>query len=317
MFAIQLPVILTVTPNAAIDKTYTVEGFGLDRVHRPTRETTVAGGKGINVVRVFGELGRDGLATGFVGGRTGDAILEGLDREGIAHDFVRVSGESRLCIAIIDPRAGTQTEVNENGPTVSASEVDAMMRKVRELSPGREFVVLCGSVPPGVPITFYGDVIEAAREVGVRSILDTSGEDLRQAVKSGPFMVKPNIAELSQLAGRELCTLEEISRAARSLKQYGVSVTAVTMGRSGAMVTDGEQAWMAAPPEIDFASAVGSGDAFVAAFLHSLLNGGALPDALVWGTAAGAANATTYGAGFCSKDSIIDIRDGVTLTKIG
>ena len=309
--------ILTVTPNAAIDKTYTVEGFGLDRVHRPTEARTVPGGKGINVVRVLKELGRAGVATGFVGGRTGDAILEGLDEERIPHDFVRVAGESRLCIAVVDPASGTQTEVNENGPDISAEEVDAMLRNVTALVPGKDFVVLCGSVPPGVPTSFYGDIIRIAEKAGVRTVLDTSGECLGEAIQSAPFMVKPNIAELSQLAGRELLTLEEISRAAKSLKQYGVTITAVTMGRSGAMVTDGVQAWQATPPEIEFASAVGSGDSFVAAFLDSLLRGESVSTALVAGTAAGAANAAIYGAGFCSKESIMDIRQGVALTKIG
>lgn len=305
------------TPNAAIDKTYIVEGFGLDRVHRPTHETTVAGGKGINVVRVLRELGREGLATGFVGGRTGEAIVEALDRESIPHDFVRVSGESRLCIAVMDPRHGTQTEVNENGPDVTPAEIESMLSKLEELVRGMEFVVLSGSVPPSVPVSFYGDMIEIARRAGVRTVLDTSGEHLKEAIKAAPFMVKPNIAELSQLAGHELMTLEEITRAAKSLKQYGVTITTVTMGRSGAMVTDGVQAWKATPPEIEFASAVGSGDSFVAAFLDSMLRGESASASLVAGTAAGAANATTYGAGFCSKESIMEIRQGVVLTKTG
>ncbi len=309
--------ILTVTPNAAIDKTYIVEGFGLDRVHRPSETRTVAGGKGINVVRVLKELGKTGMATGFVGGRNGDLLIESLNRENLKHDFVRVAGESRLCIAVMDPKSGTQTEVNENGPEISPEEVGRMLDKIRDLVPGKDFIVLCGSVPPGVPTTFYGDIIEIARKVNVPAVLDTSGEHLREAVKAAPYMVKPNVTELSQLAGRELVTLEEISRAAKSLSQYGVTLTAVTMGRSGAMLTDGVHSWKATPPEIEFASAVGSGDSFVAAFLHSIINGEPLPEALAMGTAAGAANATTFGAGFCSKDSIMDIRQGVVLTKLG
>ena len=309
--------ILTVTPNAGIDKTYTVECFGLDRVHRPTATRAVPGGKGINVVRVLKELGRAGLATGFVGGRTGEAILEGLAAEGIPHDFVSVKEESRLCIAIIDSSSGRQTKLNEIGPRITPDEVKRMLDKVTDLLPGTEFIVLCGNAPPGVPTSFYGDIIRMAARAGVKSILDTSGEHLREAIKAGPFMFKPNTAELSELAGHELLTLEEISRAAKSLKQYGVEITAVSMGRSGAMVTDGVQTWQATPPEIRFASAVGSGDSFVAAFLDSLLVGDSLASALAAGTAAGAANATTYDAGFCSKDSIIELRQGVVLAKVG
>ena len=308
--------ILTVTPNAAIDKTYTVEHFGLDRVHRPSASRTVAGGKGINVVRVLRELGQEGIATGFIGGRTGDAIIDRLNDEGMQHDFLHVQDESRLCIAIMDPTTGTQTEINENGPQITTDEINLMMDKITRLIVGKEYIVLCGSCPPGVPFSFYGDIIGIAKKAGVKTVLDTSGNHLREAIKAGPYMIKPNITELGQLADRELFTLEEISTAAKSLKQYGVEITAVTMGRSGAMVTDGFQAWQAVPPEIEFASAVGSGDSFVAAFLDSLICNEHIANALVAGTAAGAANATTYGAGFCSKDSIMEIRQGVTLTRI-
>ena len=307
--------ILTVTPNASIDKTYTVESFGIDRINRPSECRMVPGGKGINVARVLKTLGRNALATGFVGGAMGDAILHGLGDEGIKHDFVRVEEESRLCIKVMDPKNGTQTEINEPGPTISESDLDRMLRKVAELVPEKSFLVLSGHCPPGVPATFYGDLIKIAKQAGVKSVLDASGEHLAEGMKAGPYMVKPNVAELSQLSGHELCTLEEISGAAKSLKQYGVEVTAVTMGRSGAMVTDGVHAWQATPPEIKFASAVGSGDSFLAAFLDALLREESLPDALVWGTAAGAANATSYGAGFCSKESIIEMKQGVTLAK--
>ena len=308
--------ILTITPNAAIDKTYTVESFGLDRVHRPSDSKTVPGGKGINVVRVLNELEHKGLITGFIGGKNGDSIIEGLDEEGLAHDFIRVNDESRLCIAVMDPVNGTQTEINENGPVISTGDLERMYAKIRDLVRGMEYVVMCGSVPPGVPDDFYARVIEIAREAGVRAVLDSSGDQLTAAVQASPYIVKPNVNELSQLVGTELFTHEEILGAANSLKRYGIELIAVTMGRSGALVTDGVQAWKAVPPEIQFASAVGSGDSFLAAFLDSLSKETSLSEALVWGTAAGAANATSYGAGFCSKECIIEMKQGVTLTKI-
>ncbi len=311
-----LRVILTVTPNASIDKTYVVEGFGVDRMHRPKEWRSTPGGKGINVLRVFRELGGTGVATGFVGGRVGDAIAEGLSAEGIRHDMIRVAGESRLCIKIMDPKSGTQTEVNEVGPEISPTEVEQLTGKIGELMGSAEYVVLCGNVPPGVPVSFYGDIIRLAKIRGIKAVLDASEEQLKDAIKAGPYIVKPNVAELSQLAERELMTLEEICSAAKSLKQYGVGIAAVTMGRSGAVVTDGVRAWQAVPPEIEFASAVGSGDSFIAGFLQVLASEGSLAEALALGTAAGAANATSYGAGFCSKSSIMDVVRGVSLVEI-
>lgn len=308
--------ILTITPNTAIDITYTIDGFSIDRVHRPYESRTVAGGKGVNVVRVLKELGREGIATGFVGGASGKSLLEKIEEEGLRHDFVHVKNDSRLCIAIIDSKNGTQTEVNENGPEISESELAQMNEKIAGYLSRCDYIALCGSCPPGVPVSFYGDIIKAAREAGVKTVLDTSGEHLTESIKSGPYMVKPNLLELSQLAGREIATVEEAVDTAKSLKQFGVEICAVTMGRSGALVTDGAQAWMAVPPKIDFVSAVGSGDTFLAAFLDALMSGLSLPEALVSGTAAGAANAATYGAGFCKKESIMYIRAGVALTKI-
>ncbi|MCX6344554.1 MAG: 1-phosphofructokinase [Armatimonadetes bacterium] len=308
--------IVTLTPNTAIDITYTVEGFGLDRVHRPSEVRTVAGGKGINVARVLKTLGNDAIATGFVGGKTGDSILEKISAEGLSHDFVRVKGDSRLCIAIVDPKTGTQTEINENGPEILGDELASMLEKVKTLIEGRKYVVLCGSCPPGVPTSFYGDIISLAKKAGAVTILDASGAHLSEALKSGPYMVKPNLTELAQLAGREMVTLEEIVASAKSLKQFGVKIMVVTMGKSGAVVTDGVQAWMAVSPEIKFASAVGSGDSFMAAFIHSMAAGQTMPDALTMATAAGAANAATYGAGFCSKESIMDLCASVSIQKL-
>lgn len=309
--------ILTVTPNASIDKTYVIDGFAVDRMHRPSMATSAPGGKGINVLRVFRELGGDGIATGFVAGRVGESIEEGLASEGMTHDLVHVAGESRLCIKIVDPHNGTQTEVNEVGPSVTPVDVAALMERIDRLLCETQYIVLSGNLPPGAPISLYGDIIAMAKSRGVSTVLDASEENLKESIKAGPHIVKPNTAELSQLAGCELMTVEEIVGAAKGLKQYGVDIAAVTMGRSGAIVTDGTHAWQAVPPPIKFASAVGSGDSFVAAFLYASAHGAPLQEALALATAAGAANATTYNAGFCSKSSIMECREGVVLTELG
>jgi len=308
--------IVTVTLNTALDKTYTVENFVLDRVHRPTETKATAGGKGINVARVLKEFGRDVLATGFVGGCNGDKVIAGLDQEGINHDFVRIAGESRICVAVVDLANGTQTEVNENGPEVQPEELRALKSKVESLMPSAEWLVLSGNAPPGAPADFYAELIEIARRCDVRTALDASGLHLQEGVAAGPFIVKPNVAELSALVGRELLTLEEMLEAARSLIHMGVNIVIVSMGRAGCVATDGNRSWQAAPPEIPFVSAVGSGDALLAAVIDSLLSGSDVPEAVRHGVAAGAANAMTYGAGFCAKHSIMTLKDKVIVTEV-
>ena len=308
--------IVTVTLNTAVDKTYTVENFVLNHVHRPVEAKSTAGGKGINVARVLKELGRDVIATGFIGGCNGDRIVDGLNAEGIAHDFVRTVEESRICIAVIDAANGTQTEVNESGPSVRPEDCEALKSMVAALVPGAEALILSGSAPPGVPDDFYAELIDIARRSNVKAALDASGVHLKEGLTAGPFLVKPNVVELSGLKGREFLTREEILHSAKSLINSSTNVVIVSMGRAGCIGTDGKHAWQATPPEIPFVSAVGSGDSMLAAAMDALLSGADIPDALRVGTAAGAANAMTFGAGFLSKESVLDLKDNVHVSTI-
>lgn len=306
--------ILTVTLNTAVDKTYTVENFCIDRVHRPSSWRIVPGGKGINVARVYAELGGEAVATGFAGGHNGDYILDGMRDEGLKHDFIKTEGESRVCIAILDPVNKTQTELNEVGPEITADEVERLRVKFEGLVPGMEYAVLSGSIPPGVPDSIYRELIEIANHYGVSSVLDTSGEPLAQGLSAMPFMVKPNVHELSAIVGKQLATVEEAAEAATELNARGIEIVAVTLGRDGALAASKEGVWRAKPPEIPFVSAVGSGDAFAAAFAYVLASGGPISEALRLGTGAGAANAMTFGAGFCKRDDIMRLAGETEVT---
>jgi 1-phosphofructokinase family hexose kinase len=308
-------VILTVTLNAAVDKTYTVENFTIDRVHRPSSWRIVAGGKGINVARVYQELGGEVVATGFIGGHNGEFIQEGLRAEHIKSDFVRTAGESRVCIAILDPVRKTQTELNEVGPEITEDEIDRLKLKFESLVPGMQYVVLSGSAPPGVPVTIYYDLIQIATRYNVPSVLDTSGDHLVHGLKAKPFMVKPNVHELSAVVGRQLETVEEVVTAACELNGQGIRIVVVTLGRDGAVAVTSDGIWRARPPEIPFVSAVGSGDALAAAFVYVLASAGSVPEALRLGVAAGAANAMTFGAGFCKREDILRLADGVEVSR--
>lgn len=308
--------ILTVTLNAAVDKTYTVENFTIDRVHRPSSWRIVAGGKGINVARVYRELGGEALATGFLGGHNGDFVRESLKAEGMPYDMVETAGESRVCIAILDPASRTQTELNEVGPVISQEEVDRLKLKYESLVPGMEYAVLSGSAPPGVPDGIYRELIEIAKHYGVPSVLDTSGQALVEGLTALPRITKPNVHELSAAVGRPISTIEEAADAAREINARGVEIVAVTLGRDGALVSTSDSIYRAKPPEIQFVSAVGSGDAFVAAFVYTCVTGGSVEDALRLATGAGAANAMTFGAGFCSRDDILRLANEVEVQPL-
>jgi 1-phosphofructokinase family hexose kinase len=313
--------ILTVTPNAAVDKTYHVEGFRLDVVNRPTRTYTVAGGKGINVARVYKTLGGQPVATGFLGGNQGRIVAEAMEREGIAADMVSVEGETRLCIAAIDPTTGTQTEINESGAEVSAEEIVKLFDRVTRLLSQEtfSFVVLSGSLPPGAPPTLYAELIVLARQWQTPVVLDTSGEALRAGIAARPWMVKPNQTELETILGRSLSNRAEALQAAQELIGSGIEMVVLTLGASGALLANAGGAWFATPPPIAFASAVASGDSFLAAFLWQWTAGDPPAEpasALRLATGAGAANAAVIGAGFCTRESILELAGRTEVLKI-
>lgn len=298
--------LLTVTLNPAVDRTYRVEGFSLDRVHRPSGLCVSAGGKGISVSRVFHTLGGKSTATGFLGGCNGEVIERSLNSAGIPEAFVRISSETRFCIALIDPKTGVQTEVNEAGPIISAAELQRFKWRYEDLlSSGYwSFAAICGSLPPGVPVDIYADLIYMARRAGVRCALDASGEALLAGIAAGPWMVKPNRFELETALHGRFESEKEILEAAESIRGMGVENVAITRGKEGAIFASESGRWRASPPAIDFVSAVGSGDSFLAAVLKRLEEGGSYPEALRWGVAAGAANTGTIGAGYASCEYI-------------
>ena len=306
--------LLTVTLNAAVDKLYTVPGFVVDRVHRPSEMRVFAGGKGINVARVYQTLGGAVRATGFLGGANGIRIRLGLREEYLRPDFISVSQESRLCMAIIDPASGTQTEINENGPEVTFEECNRLLNALRELLPGSDAVVLSGSIPPGAPPGIYRDMIRMAQdEFGVKAILDASGEPLKLGITASPFLAKPNVHELAALEVGG----DGWGGSAQALRdKYSLPLAMITGGPRGAVVAADEGIWEAAPPAIDLVSAVGSGDSLTAAFLWALAQEWMLPDALKLGVAAGAANATTYGSGFCSREQIFALAEKTTVNQL-
>ena len=174
--------------------------FEAGRIFRPARAVTTPGGKGINVARVYRTLGGEATALGFLGGANGDFIERGLRAEGIPAAFVRVGGESRVCIKVMDPESGAETELNENGPEVTSADADALLARLRELLPGRDAVIISGSMPPGTPPDLYARIITLAQqEMGVKAILDTSGPALVSGAQAAPFLLKPNVHELDAL----------------------------------------------------------------------------------------------------------------------
>jgi 1-phosphofructokinase/tagatose 6-phosphate kinase len=292
--------IITVTLNAALDRSLTVPILQLGQRHRASDVLTLAGGKGINVARALKRLDHPVVATGLAGGRTGTRIVEQLTEESILNDFVRIRQESRTSTLVVDPTSGTQTEINEWGPKVTESELEMLLDKIRYLSRSAEAVVFAGSLPRGVADGFYD---EAARELarrGVRVALDTEGEPLRLGLEAEPWLVSPNQHEAEQLVGQELFDDEDFLMALDTIAEMGARNVHITLENGCfALVREERQVrrYRAVTPRLEPVSVVGAGDALLAQWLTSVHDGAPAAEALRLAAAAGAATVLEVGAG--------------------
>src|SRR5689334_12488242 len=209
--------IITVTLNAAIDKSLAVPNFRLGRRHRTVEQRTMAGGKGVNIARTLKGLGQPVIATGMAGGATGTHIVEHLTEEAILNDFVRIKDESRTNTSVLDPTTGEQTEINERGPAVSEQEVELFRDKLLYLARGAAIVVLAGSLPRGVESDLYAILIRDLQRLGVATMIDTDGQPLKHAVKAEPDVVSPNMLEAEELVGHEFSSDDESLEAVREI----------------------------------------------------------------------------------------------------
>ena len=292
--------IVTVTVNAALDRTLTVPVFQIGYRHRSSEVLTLAGGKGINVARALKVLDVPVVATGLTGGRTGTRIVEELTSEAILNDFVRIADESRTSTAVVDPTAGTYTEINEWGPEVAAAELETLMGKLHYLSRGADFVVLAGSLPRKVPTAFYAEAIRDLTRRDVRVVLDSEGEPLRVGVEAGPFLVSPNQREAEQLVGQELEEDEDFLMALDAIAEMGPRNVVVTLENGCfALLRFGRKTrrFRALVPRVEPRSALGSGDVLLAQFLASVLEERSPDHAVRLAVAAGSAAVLELGAG--------------------
>ena len=221
--------IITVTLNTAIDKTLSVPNFRLGRRHRTVEQTTMPGGKGVNVARVLKSLGAPVIATGLAGGATGTRIVEQLTQLSVLSDFVRIREESRTNTAVIDPTTGEQTEINERGPKVSEQEIELFVDKLLYLAKGASMCVIAGSLPRDVDADVYARLIRELRRIGVTTVVDTDGDPLRRSVRAEPDVISPNELEAEELVGHEFNDDEDRLLAVAEMAQLGAREAIMTM----------------------------------------------------------------------------------------
>ncbi len=292
--------IVTVTLNAAVDRTLTVPNFQLGHRHRASTSLTSAGGKGINVARALKRLGSPAIASGLAGGRTGDRILDELATEAILSDFVRIDDESRTSTAVVDPTAGTLTEIYEWGPAVRREELDTLLDKLHYLSQVATFVVFSGSLPRDVDDNFYAEAIRDLSRRGVQCVLDTEGEPLRYGVDAEPFLVSPNQREAESLVGQEFSDDEDFLMALDAIADLGARNVLITQETSCFGLFREERnlrRFRGSIARIEPVASVGAGDVLLAGFLAARFEGRPLNDSLRQGVGCAAASVLELGPG--------------------
>ncbi|MCF8707667.1 1-phosphofructokinase family hexose kinase [Rhizorhapis sp. SPR117] len=296
--------IATLTMNPTIDVSYEVDGVFHTHKMRTRNERYAPGGGGINVARVFCRLGGTARCYYLSGGAT-SAALDGLvDLHQLVRTRIPIEHDTRIATAVLERESGKEYRFTPPGPPVAAEEWQDCLDRLAEVD--CSYLVASGSLPPGVPADFYARVIKIMRERGIRTVLDTSGEALKEGLEGGGFLlVKPSLGELRQLVGRELESIEEIGEAAKAIVGKGQSeLVAVTMGYRGALLAWQEGALHLPALPIEAKSAVGAGDSFLAGMVHALTVGHEPVDAFRYGMAAGSAAVLTPGTDLAFPEDI-------------
>ncbi len=296
--------VVTLTLNPAVDMSTSTEYVVGDRKLRCEERVVEPGGGGINVARVLFELGVATEAWWTRGGDVGERLGHLLDATGIAHRSIPIDGDTREHLTVVERASGRQFRFNMPGPTLSEAEIDTCIDLVAGLDPATPYLVLSGSLPEHAPADFYARLARVA-PADCRIVLDTSGPALEHGVEADIFLVKPNVNELSALAGTTVEDEEHIREVARSLvRRGGVDVVITSLGAGGATATTAEEHWHVHAPTVRFRSAVGAGDSMVGGLVAGLARGWPLADAIRYGVAAGAATVTTSGTQLCTRADV-------------
>ena len=299
--------IYTLTLNPAIDRELTVEKVEYDAVLSAIKAQVDIGGKGFNVSRLLKSMGTSNTALGFVGGRTGERLRHGLRDLGIETDFVSIDGETRTNISIVTEKHDHYIKVNEKGPLVDAPKQRELLDKIASTAGPGDWWVLAGSLPPGVPDTFYAEIINVLNEHKAITILDTTGESLHLGCEARPFLIKPNAEETHKLTGLPVETAAQIVIAAKELLKMGTQNVVISMGKKGALLQTADESWLIHSPKIQEKNPIGAGDSMVGGLVWGLSQGYSLKESLGWGAASGAASASMSGTDVGSRELIEEL----------
>ncbi|WP_227762229.1 1-phosphofructokinase [Zhaonella formicivorans] len=308
--------IATITLNPSVDICYYLDDLKIDDVNRTDSYIKTAGGKGINVSRVLKQLGCQVVATGFLGGGTGQFIETELRKMSVIPQFVHIAEDTRNCIAII--HSGKQTEILESGPNIAEEEAQAFIQQLADILDYNNIKVVAasGSLPSGLARDYYNKIIEITKSKGIKFALDTSGGSLKEAVKASPYLIKPNISELENLLDRKIKSEKELICALHELEKYQLEMVVVSLGKEGCIALCGNEIYKVTIPEVAVINPVGSGDAMLAGMLKEIANNGSFEEILKVGNTCGILNAMNEKTGAIALDKFVEIYSKIKIDPI-
>lgn len=308
--------ITTVTMNASIDKAYFMDHVIKNgTVMRVAKCRNSAGGKGLNVARAIKLCGEKIQATGLVGGFNGQYLESMLEKDGIEYHFGHVDGETRCCINILDEGYGS-TEYLEPGCEISQEEENAFMEQFPEIVKDSEVITISGSVPRGMSKDIYARIIKKAKEDGKKVILDTSGVLLKEGMKAGPTLVKPNQDELELLFDTKIHSMDEVMDYAVQIHESGIPYVVISLGGEGALLVCEEGIYKGKPPVLQVVNTVGCGDSMVGGFAVAFERNYSPAEALKFAVAVSAANALSPNTGDFDPAKCQEILEKVVIEKV-
>lgn len=308
--------IATITLNPCLDEHITVNGLVVEEANRWSKLRRYAGGKGIDVSRAIHEMDSRTIAYGFIGGPEGRAVEILLDEEGVQFSFTPIEQETRTNFIITDTKTSQQTRIDAPGPRISKKELERFYRKVGEIHPEPDLIVASGSIPPGVPVNIYYNIVMEAKGYGVRTILDSEGKWLEEGIKAKPYLIKPNVHEAEELLKRELPSEEAIIEAAVDIVEMGIEIAVISRGENGIIAATKQSIVKAIPPPVKMRNAVGAGDCTTAGLALKLAYREPVIEACRLGVAMGTAATLTPGTELCHRADVEKLLPQIKVWKI-
>lgn len=306
--------ILSVCPNPSVDCTIELDVLKLGSLNRIENKVITYSGKALNVAIGVARLGGDSFATGFMFEDNGKMFVHALDDERVKNTFVWSNGSARTNYKIVDKRS-MMTEINDKGEAVSLEKQAELLGLVGELSKSASIVVISGSLPKGISADYYAKLSSAVNP-NAKRIIDTTGDNMIEALKTGAFLIKPNLEELQGVTGESYSTFDEMIEGCRKLISAGAENVMLSLGRKGAILTDGNSALFCKSASVAVNSTVGAGDGMIAAASIMIENGASREEILRSAVAAGTASVITPGTNLFYRDKYHEIYDKIHVEKL-